>query len=120
MGTLKYQLHPGLAAVKAVPCQFGFEIREASATHVVYQRLLDPKNKRVVLSIQKFINLEPNIRFLDLLHELDHVRQLIINLKGEMFTEIGFMRPNTVDIESFSNDPLYQDVHSYYTPEYRL
>jgi hypothetical protein len=107
VGTLKYQLHPGFATVKAELARYGFEIREASATHVVYQRLLDPKNKRVVLSIQKFINLEPDIRFLDLLHELDHVGQLMINLKGEMFTETGVMRSNTVDIESFSNDPLY-------------
>jgi hypothetical protein len=108
VGTLKYQLHPGFAAVKAELARYGFEIREASATHVVYQRLLDPKNKRVVLTIQKFINLEPNIRFLDLLHELDHVRQLMINLKGEMFTETGLMRPNTGDIKSFGNDPLYR------------
>ncbi|MFB9991963.1 DUF4157 domain-containing protein [Deinococcus oregonensis] len=108
VGTLKYQLHPGFAAVKAELARYGFEIREASATHVVYQRILDPKNKRVILSIQKFINLEPNVRFLDLLHELDHVRQLMLNLKGEMFTETGLMRPNTADIKSFSNDPLYR------------
>ncbi|WP_229779667.1 eCIS core domain-containing protein, partial [Deinococcus knuensis] len=108
VGTLKYHLHPQFGAVKAELDRYGFQIRTSDHTHVVYRRLIDPKDKKQVTGVEKVLNLGPDVRFLDVLHELDHIRQLVVNLKGEVFTDTGVARQG--GFKSFGNDALYRST----------
>lgn len=74
VGDVRMELHPDYGKVVAELEAAGFELRVGNKANVALERIVDEAG--TVLEYRRYVNVIEGMRFLDLEHELGHVRQL--------------------------------------------
>jgi hypothetical protein len=91
-GTAKMKLMKGeFETVLKMLDEKGIKLVETSNIDDVYfmvTKIIDKKRK--VIRIEKILSVHPEMRFLDLQHELDHITQFESALRGEFCTSVRF------------------------------
>lgn len=73
-GTVRMEDHPDFPKMKAEAEAKGFTIETGSPPRVSVERVVDETGK--VIEVRKQLYVEPGMRYLDLEHEMGHLRQL--------------------------------------------
>jgi hypothetical protein len=112
LGTVKLTAHPNYAATVAYLKSVGFDIKfitDFELTRVVSKKIVNAKGE--FLRSEKYIQIPENARFLDLEHEVGHVKQLQENLSGVVQYTAKFLeRENGVQKELDGNKVNDSDV----------
>jgi hypothetical protein len=93
-GTVKMQEHPQYSDViqKAKAEGYEIQITKNGTAHVEVREIVDPSGK--VIRVEKILNLQEDMRFLDLEHELGHIQQQTRFENGSLPTERLIERPD--------------------------
>jgi hypothetical protein len=74
-GSVRMEAHPSYDATMAEVKRLGFEVKKTSGDpHVTVREVVNPKGD--VLRVEKELHVRDGMRFLDLEHELGHIKQL--------------------------------------------
>ncbi|WP_017660515.1 hypothetical protein [Baaleninema simplex] len=93
VGTVRMQDHPDYPNLINQIESLGFEVRMTS--NDPYVSVIEYVDRQgVVLEVERVVNLQENMRFLDLEHEFGHVQQLTERFGGNMLTDRYIRRPN--------------------------
>jgi hypothetical protein len=93
-GTVKMQEHPQYLDVIQKAKTEGYEIKitKNGSAHVEVREIVDPSGN--VIRVEKILNLQEDMRFLDLEHELGHIQQQTRFKDGFLPTERFLERPD--------------------------
>jgi hypothetical protein len=93
-GSVRMEEHPNYDATMKEVSDAGFKVVETEkAPHVTVREIVDPAGNRIRL--EKELHVNKGMRFLDLEHELGHIRQLTQRFGGEAHpTERWIERPD--------------------------
>jgi hypothetical protein len=73
MGTVRMEAHPKYASTIAEAEKSGFRVVSSDRAQVVIRKVIDEKGQ--CLRIEKELHIQPGMRYLDLEHEMGHIRQ---------------------------------------------
>jgi hypothetical protein len=80
-GTVRMEDHPDFQQVKSDLASRGFELRDGDSARVVIREVLNQDGD--VVRVERYVLMPKGSRFLDLEHEVGHVRQLTENFAGK-------------------------------------
>jgi len=98
-GTVRMELHPDFPDVVAYLGEHGFRLVEDPAGPRAVIRHLYSADGKTFLGEEREVRHLDGMRYLDLEHELDHVRQLIDRFHGDLGTEAYRVRENGTRVE---------------------